>query len=65
MICLNSFAESGGTQNDVASISRELQPESGKLNLPSHLSIGVLQEIGKRCGSKVHYIRCKVICTYA
>ncbi|XWS55543.1 hypothetical protein CRYUN_Cryun09bG0009100 [Craigia yunnanensis] len=48
--------ESGGTQNHVASISRELQSEGGKLNLlPSHLSIGVLQEIGRRCGSKVEF----------
>ena len=64
--CLNSLAESGGTQNHVASISRELQSEGGKLNLlPSHLSIGVLQEIGRRCGSKVHYFRCKFIYTQA
>ncbi|XWS67221.1 hypothetical protein CRYUN_Cryun05aG0269200 [Craigia yunnanensis] len=49
-------SESVGTQNHVASISRELQSEGGKLNLlPSHLSIGVLQEIGRRCGSKVEF----------
>ncbi|XVE97062.1 hypothetical protein REPUB_Repub02eG0278200 [Reevesia pubescens] len=49
-------SEIGGTQNHVASINRELQSEGGKLNLlPSHLSIGVLQEIGRRCGSKVEF----------
>ncbi|XP_022742342.1 RNA polymerase II C-terminal domain phosphatase-like 2 isoform X3 [Durio zibethinus] len=49
-------SESGGTQNHVASISREMQSEGGKLNLlPSHLPIGVLQEIGRRCGSKVEF----------
>ncbi|XVF76804.1 hypothetical protein PTKIN_Ptkin13bG0296300 [Pterospermum kingtungense] len=47
--------KAGATQNHVASISRELQSESGKLNLPSHLSIGVLQEIGRRCGSKIEF----------
>ncbi|XP_039065631.1 RNA polymerase II C-terminal domain phosphatase-like 2 isoform X2 [Hibiscus syriacus] len=47
--------ETGGTQNPVPSINRELQSE-GKMNLlPSHLSIGVLQEIGRRCGSKVEF----------
>ncbi|GMI81049.1 carboxyl-terminal domain (ctd) phosphatase-like 2, ECERIFERUM11 [Hibiscus trionum] len=46
--------EAGGTQNHVPS-NRELQPE-GKMNLlPSHLSIGVLQEIGRRCGLKVEF----------
>ncbi|XWS43835.1 hypothetical protein CRYUN_Cryun16bG0138500 [Craigia yunnanensis] len=46
----------GGTQSYVASISRDLQSEGGKLNLPSsHSSIGVLQEIGRRCGSKVEF----------
>ncbi|KAK8547586.1 hypothetical protein V6N12_031721 [Hibiscus sabdariffa] len=48
-------SEAGGTQNHVPSINRELQSE-GKMNLlPSHLSIGVLQEIGRRCGSKVEF----------
>ncbi|XP_022767694.1 RNA polymerase II C-terminal domain phosphatase-like 2 isoform X2 [Durio zibethinus] len=49
-------SEIGGTQNHVASIRKELQSEGEKLNLlPSHLSIGVLQEIGRRCGSKVEF----------
>ncbi|KAK9026801.1 hypothetical protein V6N11_039635 [Hibiscus sabdariffa] len=49
-------SEAGGTQNHVSSISRELQSGGGKVNfLPSHLSIGVLQEIGRRCGSKVEF----------
>ncbi|XVF08265.1 hypothetical protein REPUB_Repub06bG0211600 [Reevesia pubescens] len=48
--------ETGGTQSHAASISRELQSEGGKVNLlPSPLSIGVLQEIGRRCGSKVEF----------
>ncbi|KAK8971810.1 hypothetical protein V6N11_028194 [Hibiscus sabdariffa] len=48
-------SEAGGTQNHVPSVNRELQSE-GKMNLlPSHLSIGVLQEIGRRCGSKVEF----------
>ena len=47
-------AEAGMSQNHVSSSSREFQAEAGKLNLlPSHLSIGVLQEIGRRCRSKV------------
>ncbi|XP_021289619.1 RNA polymerase II C-terminal domain phosphatase-like 2 isoform X3 [Herrania umbratica] len=42
--------EIGGSQNHVSST------EGGKLNLlPSHLSIGVLQEIGRRCGSKFEF----------
>ncbi|MBA0706891.1 hypothetical protein Golax_018975 [Gossypium laxum] len=50
------FQEIGGTQNHLPSITRELQSEGGKMNLlPSHLSIGVLQEIGRRCGSKVEF----------
>ncbi|KAK6231247.1 hypothetical protein SCA6_001320 [Theobroma cacao] len=44
------LSEIGGTQNHVSST------EGGKLNLlPSHLSISVLQEIGRRCGSKVEF----------
>ncbi|MBA0753785.1 hypothetical protein Gogos_021764 [Gossypium gossypioides] len=50
------LSEIGGTQNHLPSITRELQSEGGKMNLlPSHLSIGVLQEIGRRCGSKVEF----------
>ncbi|XP_006481010.1 RNA polymerase II C-terminal domain phosphatase-like 2 isoform X3 [Citrus sinensis] len=46
--------EIGVSQNHVSSNSREFQTEGGKTNLlPSYLSIGVLQEIGKRCSSKV------------
>ncbi|KAJ6968868.1 hypothetical protein NC653_036750 [Populus alba x Populus x berolinensis] len=48
--------EAGMSQNHVSSSSREFQAEAGKLNLlPSHLSIGVLQEIGRRCRSKVEF----------
>ncbi|XVE76532.1 hypothetical protein DITRI_Ditri12bG0181300 [Diplodiscus trichospermus] len=49
-------SEGGGTQNHVASISRDLQSEGGKSNSqPSQFSIGVLNEIGRRCGSKVEF----------
>ncbi|KAH8505991.1 hypothetical protein H0E87_012994 [Populus deltoides] len=48
--------EVGVSQNHVSSSSREFQAEAGKFNLlPSHLSIGVLQEIGQGCGSKVEF----------
>ncbi|KAG8647742.1 hypothetical protein MANES_09G104300v8 [Manihot esculenta] len=52
---------SGGHPSDVGvssqnPVSSNFQPESVKLNLlPSHLSIGVLQEIGRRCNSKVEF----------
>ncbi|CAK7343978.1 unnamed protein product [Dovyalis caffra] len=48
--------EVGMSQNHVSSNSSEFQAEAGKFNLlPSHLSIGVLQEIGRRCRSKVEF----------
>ncbi|KAK9193500.1 hypothetical protein WN944_004197 [Citrus x changshan-huyou] len=48
--------EIGVSQNHVSSNSREFLTEGGKTNLlPSYLSIGVLQEIGKRCSSKVEF----------
>ncbi|KAJ6316127.1 hypothetical protein OIU78_019410 [Salix suchowensis] len=48
--------EVGMSQNHVSSNSREFPSEAGKLNLlPPHLSIGVLQEIGRRCRSKVEF----------
>nr|AXY97457.1 Carboxyl-terminal domain (ctd) phosphatase-like 2 [Populus tomentosa] len=50
------FSEVGVSQNHVSSSSREFQAEAGKFNLlPSHLSIGVLQEIGQGCRSKVEF----------
>ncbi|KAJ0028535.1 hypothetical protein Pint_35192 [Pistacia integerrima] len=50
------LAEVGVSQNHVSSNGKEAQIEVGKMNfLPSHLSIGVLQEIGKRCSSKVKF----------
>ncbi|KAJ8753749.1 hypothetical protein K2173_000003 [Erythroxylum novogranatense] len=49
-------SEIGMPQNPQSSNSKELQNEAGKLNLlPSHFSIGVLQEIGRRCNSKVEF----------
>lgn len=50
---LKFLAEVGVSQNQVSN-SRESPTEAGKLNLlPSPLSIGVLQEIARRCSSKV------------
>lgn len=40
----------------MASKSREFKSEVGKLNLLPTLSIGVLQEIGRRCNSKVYVV---------
>ncbi|CAI9758907.1 unnamed protein product [Fraxinus pennsylvanica] len=51
----NQFAEFGVSQNQVSSNNRELKPESEKMNVLPSLSIGVLQEIGKRCRSKVEF----------
>ncbi|XP_031261443.1 RNA polymerase II C-terminal domain phosphatase-like 2 isoform X2 [Pistacia vera] len=49
-------AEVGVSQNHASSNGKEAQIEVGKMNfLPPHLSIGVLQEIGKRCSSKVEF----------
>ncbi|KAM5560389.1 RNA polymerase II C-terminal domain phosphatase-like 2 [Rosa sericea] len=46
------LSEAGVSQNQASSFKKE----SGKVNaLPSPLSIGVLQEIGRRCGSKVEF----------
>ncbi|KAF7835111.1 RNA polymerase II C-terminal domain phosphatase-like 2 [Senna tora] len=44
--------EDGVSQDHLSSNNREFQSESGKLNLLPSLSIGVLQEIGKKCNSK-------------
>ncbi|GAV75470.1 dsrm domain-containing protein/NIF domain-containing protein [Cephalotus follicularis] len=49
-------SEVGVSQKHTSLCNREFQTEGGKLNLlPSHLSIGVLQEIGRRCSSKVEF----------
>ncbi|KAG6643385.1 RNA polymerase II C-terminal domain phosphatase-like 2 [Carya illinoinensis] len=49
------LSDVAGSQNQV-STSRDIQTEVGKSNmLPSPLSIGVLQEIGRRCNSKVEF----------
>ncbi|XP_044494702.1 RNA polymerase II C-terminal domain phosphatase-like 2 [Mangifera indica] len=49
-------SEVGVSQNHASSNGKEAQIDGGKMNfLPSHLSIGVLQEIGKRCSSKVEF----------
>ncbi|KAJ7961255.1 RNA polymerase II C-terminal domain phosphatase-like [Quillaja saponaria] len=52
----SQFSEVGVPQKQVSSNSRDIQTEAGKLNLlPSPLSIGVLQEIGRRCSSKIEF----------
>ncbi|XP_050203835.1 RNA polymerase II C-terminal domain phosphatase-like 2 [Mercurialis annua] len=52
----SNLADVGVPQNLVSSNSRESQTEALKLNLlPSPLSIGALQEIGRRCNSKVEF----------
>ncbi|KAJ4835042.1 RNA polymerase II C-terminal domain phosphatase-like 2 [Turnera subulata] len=46
----------GSLQNSVSSNNREFQTEAAKNNLlPSHMFIGVLQEIARRCGAKVEF----------
>ncbi|RVX06011.1 RNA polymerase II C-terminal domain phosphatase-like 2 [Vitis vinifera] len=48
-------SEVGVSQNQASTTGRE-QTEAGKVNMmPPHLSIGVLQEIGRRCSSKVEF----------
>ncbi|CAN1853642.1 RNA polymerase II C-terminal domain phosphatase-like 2 [Linum perenne] len=45
-----------GNQSSGCTNGRDSQSESGKVNvLTSHLYIGVLQEIGRRCSSKVEF----------
>uniref|UniRef100_A0A2P2M1I3 protein-serine/threonine phosphatase n=1 Tax=Rhizophora mucronata TaxID=61149 RepID=A0A2P2M1I3_RHIMU len=52
----SQLSEIGVSQNPICSNNRGLEAEGGKLNsLPSNLSIGVLQEIGRRCNSKVEF----------
>jgi RNA polymerase II C-terminal domain phosphatase-like 1/2 len=52
---LKFLADVSVSQNQVSN-SRESPTEAGKLNLlPSPLSIGVLQEIARRCSSKVEF----------
>ncbi|KAL5550325.1 hypothetical protein UlMin_000501 [Ulmus minor] len=49
-------ADVGLSPNQSSSINRDLQTDIGKTNLiPSPLSIGVLQEIARRCSSKVEF----------
>ncbi|KAM0991453.1 hypothetical protein ACFX13_010008 [Malus domestica] len=49
-------SEAGVSQIQASSLNIESQTESGKVNLvPSPLSIGVLQEIGRRCSSKIEF----------
>ncbi|XP_014514152.1 RNA polymerase II C-terminal domain phosphatase-like 2 isoform X2 [Vigna radiata var. radiata] len=49
------LSEDGISQNHASSNCKDLQNEVGKLNLLPPLSIQVLQEIGRRCNSKVEF----------
>ncbi|KAI9115845.1 hypothetical protein K1719_012775 [Acacia pycnantha] len=42
-------------ENHLSSNGKEIRNEAGKLNFLPSLSIGVLQEIGRRCSSKVEF----------
>ena len=48
------LAEDGVPQNHINLNTREIQGDAGKLNLLPSLSIGVLQEIARRCSSRVY-----------
>ncbi|KAL2626732.1 hypothetical protein AAZV13_07G129200 [Glycine max] len=48
-------SEDGISQNHASSNSKDFQHEAGKMNFLSPLSIQVLQEIGRRCNSKVEF----------
>lgn len=50
------FTESTISLNHASSNSKDFQNEVGKLNFVPSLSIGVLQEIGRRCCSKVFMV---------
>jgi RNA polymerase II C-terminal domain phosphatase-like 1/2 len=50
------FAEGGISQNHLVSNGREHHTDGGKSNGgQSHLFVSALQEIGRRCGSKVEF----------
>ncbi|KAI3473155.1 hypothetical protein Pfo_030447 [Paulownia fortunei] len=51
----NQFAEFGVPNNQSSSNNKELKTEGDKTNLLPSFSIGVLQEIGRRCRSKVEF----------
>ncbi|XP_057435211.1 RNA polymerase II C-terminal domain phosphatase-like 2 isoform X2 [Lotus japonicus] len=51
----SQLSEGGISPNYASSNSKDFQNEAGKFNFSSSFSIGVLQEIGKRCCSKVEF----------
>ncbi|PIN25032.1 Phosphoprotein phosphatase [Handroanthus impetiginosus] len=51
----NHFAEFSMSNNQSTSNNKELKTEGDKMNLLPSLAIGVLQEIGRRCRSKVEF----------
>ncbi|XP_052116198.1 RNA polymerase II C-terminal domain phosphatase-like 2 isoform X3 [Arachis duranensis] len=48
-------AEDGISPNHASSNGKDIQSEAGKLNILPSVAIGVLQEIGRRCCSKVEF----------
>ncbi|XP_024981052.1 RNA polymerase II C-terminal domain phosphatase-like 2 isoform X2 [Cynara cardunculus var. scolymus] len=50
-----NLPQAGVRQNQSFYNSKKIPTDGGNSNLPPSLSIGVLQEIGQRCGSKVEY----------
>ncbi|KAK4396133.1 RNA polymerase II C-terminal domain phosphatase-like 2 [Sesamum angolense] len=51
----NLLSHEIGVSNQSSSNNKELKPEADKMNMLPSLSIGVLQEIGRRCRSKVEF----------
>ncbi|KAL3826102.1 hypothetical protein ACJIZ3_022131 [Penstemon smallii] len=51
----NQFAEFGVSQSQSSSTNKELKTEVDRMNPLPSLYIGVLQEIGRRCKSKVEF----------
>ncbi|MED6124498.1 hypothetical protein PIB30_059479 [Stylosanthes scabra] len=51
----SQLSEDGISPNHASSNGKDIQNESGKLNILPSVAIGVLQEIGRRCCSKVEF----------
>lgn len=51
----NQISDFGVSNNQSSNASKELKSEGDKMNLLPSLSISVLQEIGRRCRSKVEF----------
>ncbi|KAF7144511.1 hypothetical protein RHSIM_Rhsim04G0128900 [Rhododendron simsii] len=51
---LSTMSEIGVSENSLSN-GREFQTDGGRVNFVPSLSVGVLQEIGRRCSSKVEF----------